>query len=672
MASQPSDDLEPQRIGRSTRRGMAPAKRIRVGRAGTSRGRGASTASRDGFQSSNAPALPQRVVAKVRVVRHRSPSKGRDSMRAHLAYLTREAVQGVPDSGQFYDAQQDGVGAKVATRPWRDDRHHFRVILSPENAHLISDLSAFTREVMRRIGHDLGPLEWIAVNHRNTDNPHAHLLFRGRAHDGADLVISREYISQGIRDRAAQVATEWLGERTREQAQVALAAEARAERYTSLDRALARFATRTGDALQIDLSRVTLGRFALTTNEMLAERLEFLSRLGLAQWAAPRTRSFGSRQRVWKIAPDFQDKLRELGERNDIIKQLYGALGNRAARLAPRIRRMASATKETDPVTAAVRGVLLAKGALDETSDARFIVVEDRHGTPHYARVWANRAIEAAEIGSVLEIGRAAHARHALIKEVAEVARANPDAQYSTGAHRRRLREHRANLSPEQIERRLKRCSKMLVRLLRQQDSGVTRAGDNAVTVDAETVQRFTSRANHWLDVRVIAIHSLATQITAEAYTWLDRQIIRERLNEGLPDGDIVRLPAVRDAMLKRADWLVQHGFAERDATPTNPQAVRFPYGATEHLKTLEHQAFARRCQEQFGKSVSFLRMRDALRGVYCGTAYLHRGTYALFARKERLFAAPISREPRIDRGRSVTARVVARNYTKWDFGLDR
>jgi type IV secretory pathway VirD2 relaxase len=41
---------------------------------------------------------------------------------------------------------------------------------------------------------DLGTkLDWIAVDHYNTDNPHVHLLIRGKAEDGRDLVISRDY-----------------------------------------------------------------------------------------------------------------------------------------------------------------------------------------------------------------------------------------------------------------------------------------------------------------------------------------------------------------------------------------------------------------------------------------------------------------------------------------------
>ena len=41
-------------------------------------------------------------------------------------------------------------------------------------------------------------LDWVAVDHWNTDNPHIHVLVRGRDEDGRDLVISRAYISQGL------------------------------------------------------------------------------------------------------------------------------------------------------------------------------------------------------------------------------------------------------------------------------------------------------------------------------------------------------------------------------------------------------------------------------------------------------------------------------------------
>jgi type IV secretory pathway VirD2 relaxase len=75
--------------------------------------------------------------------------------------------------------------------------------------------ATFTRELMLDVEKDIGTkLDWVAVDHWNTDNPHVHVLIRGRAGDGRDLVISREYISCGFRDRAGERVTLELNSRT--------------------------------------------------------------------------------------------------------------------------------------------------------------------------------------------------------------------------------------------------------------------------------------------------------------------------------------------------------------------------------------------------------------------------------------------------------------------------
>src|SRR3546814_13576146 len=69
----------------------------------------------------------------------------------------------------------------------------------------MADLRAFTRELMDDVARDLGTdLDWVAVDHWNTDNPHIHVLLRGKADDGTDLVIDRDYIREGIRGRAEE------------------------------------------------------------------------------------------------------------------------------------------------------------------------------------------------------------------------------------------------------------------------------------------------------------------------------------------------------------------------------------------------------------------------------------------------------------------------------------
>ena len=62
--------------------------------------------------------------------------------------------------------------------------------------------------LMGRMERDLGTrLEWVAVDHWDTDNPHTHVVLRGKDQAGENLVIGREYISRGMRIRAGELAT---------------------------------------------------------------------------------------------------------------------------------------------------------------------------------------------------------------------------------------------------------------------------------------------------------------------------------------------------------------------------------------------------------------------------------------------------------------------------------
>src|SRR5690606_5809945 len=104
----------------------------------------------------------------------------------------------------------------------------------------IDDLQGYVREVMGRVSADLGEpdLTWIATCHYDTDQPHAHVLVRGRRGDGRDLVIPRDYIGYGFRARAQEAAQERLGDLSRVEAEKRIWKETQADRFTGFDRRL--------------------------------------------------------------------------------------------------------------------------------------------------------------------------------------------------------------------------------------------------------------------------------------------------------------------------------------------------------------------------------------------------------------------------------------------------
>jgi type IV secretory pathway VirD2 relaxase len=244
----------------------------------------------------------RRVVIMTRIVRHHGKRFRSAPLSKHVAYLRREGVTRDGADARMFDDATDDADTRAFSERAEDDRHHFRFTVSPEDAGQMADLRAFRRKLMADAERDLGTkLDWVAVDHWNKDNPHIHVLVRGRADDGADLVISRDYISHGLRGRAAERANLELGPRTEQEIRSALEKDVEAERWTSLDRSLRDIADEGGGIADLrpggagedpELRRLMLGR---------AARLE---RLGLAE-------KVGSAR--WTLKPGFEPTLRDLG-----------------------------------------------------------------------------------------------------------------------------------------------------------------------------------------------------------------------------------------------------------------------------------------------------------------------------------------------------------------------
>src|ERR1019366_1676082 len=140
---------------------------------------------------------------------------GPRAVDTYLRYIVRDGVTRDGQSAQAYGTRIDTADLKEFEARGREDRHQFRFIVSAEDAVQLEDLRGFTRDLMKRMEADLGSrLYWGAGDHWDTDNPHTHVVLRGKDETGRDLVIARDYIAHGMRRRASELATEWLGART--------------------------------------------------------------------------------------------------------------------------------------------------------------------------------------------------------------------------------------------------------------------------------------------------------------------------------------------------------------------------------------------------------------------------------------------------------------------------
>jgi type IV secretory pathway VirD2 relaxase len=351
-------------------------------------GRGLSAGSR-GHSAGSSRALPhsprQRVIVKAHVAKHGNPRAGRSALRAHVSYLAREGAGAEGERGEFYDRETDGLDASAHTKSWGHDRHHFRFIISPENADKIADMRAYVRETMARVSKDLNEpgLDWIGVTHVDTAQPHAHVLVRGKRADGRDLFIPREYISHGFRGRAQEVAQELLGDQSRDASEQRLDREATADRWTALDKELAGLAgpngalPRSGELTRAD-----------TYGALMRKRLAHLVRLRLAE----RTLS-GAR-----LAPGFEAKLKAMDFERDVLKRIHARM---------------RAGAEVGLIEAdSVAGRVVARGHHDEIGRQPFAILRDREGKEHYALLPSGTALP--DVGAAGRLKRFARGRAAL------------------------------------------------------------------------------------------------------------------------------------------------------------------------------------------------------------------------------------------------------------------
>jgi type IV secretory pathway VirD2 relaxase len=302
----------------------------------------------------------QRVIVKALVSKHTGKGAARGAALAqHIAYLGRTGAGAEGSRAEFFDRDQDGLDAQFIAAGWSQDRHHFRFIVSPEHGDRIADLKDYVREVMSRVSADLAEpgLEWLAACHFDTDQPHAHVLVRGRRGSRRDLVIPRDYVGYGFRARAQEVAQERLGDLSRADAERRVWRETEAERFTGFDRRLLEAAS--ADGMVEDGVGRSDAWAALTRG-----RLRHLERLGLAEGVGAK----------YRLADDLEARLRKLQLRKDIIRTFNQ-------------RRLEGAKDVRELGTERVRGRVVRSGFHDEIGATGYVVVRDREGLEHYARL---------------------------------------------------------------------------------------------------------------------------------------------------------------------------------------------------------------------------------------------------------------------------------------------
>lgn len=587
-----------------------------------------------GMAGNRLGASARRVVIKSRFVVLRAP--GAHSVVTHLRYIEREGTTRDGQRGQAYGADTDTADLQKFEARGRGDRHQFRFIVSVEDTAELEDLRGYTRELMARMEVDFETrLDWVAVDHWDTDNPHTHIVLRGKVGLGRgakDLVIAPDYMAYGMRQRASGLATEWLGPRTDLEIQQAQRREVTQERWTGLDRTLQRVADN-GRVQVARLNELPFQRQRL----LLIGRLQRLQHMGLAEEVQPA---------IWTLSADAEKTLRALSERGDIVRTMQRALGEQRRELEVFEPREHGRT---------VTGRVAEKGMGGELHDKPYLVVDGIDGRTHYLKLPAGADLTALPINGIVAATSSGQEK-AVDKSIATASR---DGVYRTGEQLMRLKAMNRRNPQATVDVYVRRLEAL------RRAGIVERIGDGVWQIPSDLMQkvrRHDLRKATGLTIELRSHLPIEQQVFTIGATWLDRQLVSDS-SELAEQGFGAN---VRSAIQSRVDFLTEHGLAEREG-----QRVILARNLIVSLCDQELALVGKTLQDQTGQTHRMLKDGQQATGIYRRSIQLASGRFAMLDEGTGFSLVPWRPviEPRL--GKMLTA-TVRGGSVSWDLGRQR
>ncbi|MEL7102538.1 MAG: DUF3363 domain-containing protein [Pseudomonadota bacterium] len=491
---------------------------------------------------STAFAGARRVMIKARV--HRLSGSGAGTQRAHISYLERDGAGKDKDPAEFYGDVSEGLDGQDWLKEHADERHHFRFIVSPEDGEKLQELKPFIRDLISQMEIDLETkLDWIAVDHYNTEHPHTHIVMSGKRDDGEDLVIPKDYLSHGMRERGSAFLTRELGLQTEAELVAKLERETTLRKVTRMDRILMQEMGRNGT---INLDNLRRNRSHYN------ERLHTLRSMGLAHH-----QSGG----IWSVDDQLDVALNAL-EKSDTIAVRIG----HAVRSAG-LDRISAHEQGPFKYGDAVHGRLLKIGYDDELMDRRYAIVDGLDRRVHHFDLGVSFPKD-LKPGDMVEIKTRSPGALGMDQTVADVAAQNRGI-YSFAKHKQS--------NPKVGAKHLAMIENRIAALERA--GLVQRFHGDAYSIGPDFVDRvdeyFGKAAKRSPNiVRKLEGRAFESQVRAFGETWLDQQLAGQAVEPiggaGL-DGD------VRTAMDARMKRHFQRGIVNnRDAEALNDDHLKF------------------------------------------------------------------------------------------------
>ena len=484
---------------------------------------------------------------------------------------------------------------------------------------------------------DLGTrLDWVAANHYDTATPHTHIVIGGKNDNEKNLLIPRQYISYGMRERAEEVVTLELGPINQYEAGVKLASEVTKERFTQLDRALLRMA----DANVVDVTK-SPKRATEWTRRLDIARLKILSRMGLA---------YQEKRGVWHLDKKMENTLRSMGERGDILKAYHRALGDL------KLNRRETFDVVYDPHDARAKiitGKILAIGSLDDINDNAYLIIDTTEGEAIYVKVGRQDNIEDVKPGMIVSVSPADNQPKQSDLTIDKLA-AKRNGDYSPAAHQAADQGAR----PEYIQAHIRRLEAL------RRAGHVTRNKDGSWKIPHDYLDRAKSYEKARSRGKPVEINArsrlpLKELQTTMGRTWLDEELMAESapINEGFGSD-------VQAAKIARTQYLVQQGILENESTPLG----------AEHLEELERRdlaSAAKKLSATLGKAYLGMEGSARIEGTYREAITRTSGKYAIIERAKDFSLVPWRDVLERNRGKVVSG-IMRGNTISWTLNKGR
>ena len=172
---------------------------------------------------------------------------------------------------------------------------HLKLIISPESQKIDLKLlsEAFIRHLEKSTGYEF---YWLGTIHTDTEHHHVHLAINGKDKNGKKVRFPKDMIKNTMREFLSNIATNMIGERTKEEIEESKLKLTQAKRWTTFDE---------------ELKEMPEKIFINNLNSSHIKRLQFLSSIKLATKDGM----------FYSLNPDFEEVLKATGRYNLYLEE---------------------------------------------------------------------------------------------------------------------------------------------------------------------------------------------------------------------------------------------------------------------------------------------------------------------------------------------------------------